>query len=84
MNIALTPEQETWIREHFSADGLSVEAAVRQIVDDRIAMSDLEMDDLGWALPLVDEALADIARGETLSLAEIRENQKRLLQSLEP
>ena len=77
MSITLTPEQETWIKAHVATgDFPSVEEAARQLIDDRI--SELandegdEQDDMAWAKPLVDEARADIARGDVLTLEEHR------------
>ena len=77
MSITLTPEQETWIKAHVATgDFASVEEAARQLIDDRI--SELahdegdEHDDMAWAKPLVDEARADIARGDVLTLEEHR------------
>ncbi len=77
MSITLTPEQETWIKAHVaSGDFASVEEAARQLIDDRIAElahdEGDEPDDMAWAKPLVDEARADIARGDVLTLEEHR------------
>ena len=72
--IRLTAEQESWLKARVD-DGefSSVEAAALQCLDDRIAE---EADDLLWAKPLLDEAYADIARGDVLSLAEHDERNK--------
>jgi antitoxin ParD1/3/4 len=44
---------------------------VRQLIDQRIAeIAAEEGDDLAWAKPYVDEALADIARGDVMTLEE--------------
>jgi antitoxin ParD1/3/4 len=77
MSITLTPEQETWIKAHVAAgDFESVEDAARQLIDDRIAqLSESQVDDqddMAWAKPWVDEARADIARGDVLTLDEHR------------
>ena len=68
MVIDLTPEQETWIKARVAAgDFPSVEDAVRQLIDDRIAELAQEVDehdDMAWAKPLVDEGLAAFERGE--------------------
>jgi antitoxin ParD1/3/4 len=68
VSIKLLPEQEEWINARV-ADGefTSPEAAVRQIVSDRMA---LEADDFAWAKPYLDEARAAVARGEVVSLEE--------------
>jgi antitoxin ParD1/3/4 len=76
MSITLTPEQETWIKAHVATgDFPSVEEAARQLIDDRIAElahDGDEHDDMAWAKPLVDEARADVARGDVLTLEEHR------------
>jgi antitoxin ParD1/3/4 len=77
MSITLTTEQETWIKARVATgDFASVEEAVRQLIDDRIAeLADHEgdvPDDMAWAKPLVDEARAAIARGDVLTLEEHR------------
>ena len=77
MSTTLTPEQETWIKAHVATgDFASVEDAARQLIDDRIAElahdEGDEPDDMAWAKPLVDEARADIARGDVLTLEEHR------------
>jgi antitoxin ParD1/3/4 len=82
MSITLTPEQEAWLKAHVAAgEFVSVEEAARQLIDDRIAeIANTEgEDDMAWAKPLVDEARAAIARGETITLEEHRtRNAERL------
>jgi antitoxin ParD1/3/4 len=72
MTITLNPEQEAWLETRVaSGDFTSVEAAARQLIDERIAERALEEgDDLAWAKPYIDEALAEIARGEEITLEE--------------
>jgi antitoxin ParD1/3/4 len=72
MTITLNPEQEAWLETRVaSGDFASVEAAARQLIDERIAERALEDgDDLAWAKPYIDEALAEIARGEEITLEE--------------
>jgi antitoxin ParD1/3/4 len=77
MSITLTPEQETWIKAHVaSGDFASVEEAVRQLIDDRIAElahdAGDDHDDMAWAKPLVDEGLAALERGDFITLEEHR------------
>lgn len=69
MSISLTPKQHEWLTAHVArGDAQSIEEAVRQLIDERIAeRSAEESDDMAWAKPLVDEALAAIARGEVIS-----------------
>ncbi len=84
MAIILTPEQEAWLGAHVAnGDFASIEEAVRQIVDDRIAgRSADEADDLAWAKPYVDEARAAISRGEFVSLKDHQIRMAALLASL--
>ena len=74
MTITLTQDQQAWIAAHVArGDFASVEDAVRQLLDERIAEYALEEeDDLVWAKPLVDQALADIEHGDVMSLEEHR------------
>jgi antitoxin ParD1/3/4 len=74
MVISLTPEQQAWLDAHVArGDFASVEDAPRQLIDERLAeRAAEEKDDLAWAMPDVDEALADVARGDVLSREEHR------------
>jgi antitoxin ParD1/3/4 len=42
----------------------------------RIAERELERDDMAWAKPYVDEALAEVARGEEITLEEHKARQR--------
>ena len=72
MTVTLDPEQEEWLKGRVArGDFASVEEAARQLIDERIAELALEgRDDLAWAKPTVDEALAEVARGEEITLEE--------------
>jgi antitoxin ParD1/3/4 len=71
MNISLTSDQEAWIDARVASGVFaSAEDAVRQLLDDRVAELSIEEDDLAWAKPLVDEALAQVDRGEFLTREE--------------
>jgi antitoxin ParD1/3/4 len=74
MTVSLTPEQQAWLTEHVArGDFASIEEAVRQLIDERIAeRAAEENDDLAWAKRGVDEALAEVARGEFVTLDEHR------------
>ena len=64
MMISLHPEQQAWLETHVSGgDFASVEEAARRLVE-------LEGDDLAWAKPFVDEAIAAVERGESETLEE--------------
>jgi antitoxin ParD1/3/4 len=82
MSITLTPGQQEWINARIaSGEFASVEQAVRQLIDERIAELSIEEDDLAWAKPLVDEALAQVERGEVLTREEHQARIKALLAS---
>jgi antitoxin ParD1/3/4 len=71
MTITLTPEQMAWINAHVArGDFASAEEAVRQLIDERIAERSIEDDDLIWAKPLVDDAVAEAERGDVISVDE--------------
>lgn len=71
MTITLTPEQEAWVTARLErGDFPSVEAAVRQLVDERIAEIAFEEDDFAWAKSYVDEGLAALERGDVITLEE--------------
>ena len=84
MSISLTPEQEAWLCARVvRGDFPSVADAARRLIDERIAerMAE-EEDDLVWANPYVDEALADVARGEVLTREQHETRMDALLASL--
>ena len=72
MTITLDPDQEAWLRTRVAkGDFASVEDAARQLLAERIAELALEEnDDMAWAKPYVDEALAEVERGDVVSLEE--------------
>jgi antitoxin ParD1/3/4 len=73
MTISLTPEQQAWISDRIArGEFTSIEEAARQLIDERIVERAIEEDDLAWAKPLVDEALAEVERGEVITLEEHR------------
>jgi antitoxin ParD1/3/4 len=72
MAITLHPDQEARIRTRVaSGDFPSVEEAARQLIDEALVERALgESDDMEWAKPYVDEALAEVERGEVITLEE--------------
>jgi antitoxin ParD1/3/4 len=87
MTITLRPDQEAWLRTQVAkGDFVSIEAAARQLLDQKIAeLADAEgeaSDDLAWAKPYVDEARSAVARGEVISLEEYEALTSALLASL--
>ena len=72
MTITLNPDQEARLKTRVeSGDFASVEEAARQLIDEALAERALEeSDDMAWAKPYVDEALAEVERGEVITLEE--------------
>lgn len=72
MTITLNPVQQALLETRVaSGDFASVEEAARQLIDEALAERALdESDDLAWAKPYVDEALAEVERGEVITLEE--------------
>ena len=64
----LTPQQQEWLDSHVaSGEFASVDEAIGALIDERMAVED---DDMLWAKPLIDEALADVDAGNFLTLDE--------------
>ena len=84
MTITLHPEQEAWLQTRVaSGDFASVEAAARQLLDERIAELEFDQDDIAWAKPYVDKARDAVERGEFATLDEHRTHKAAVLASLE-
>lgn len=86
MTITLTAEQEAWLNAHVaSGDFASIEEAVRQLIDERIAERAAEEgDDLAWAKPYVDEARAAVSRGDVVTLDEHKSLNEARLAAIRP
>ena len=70
MTITLPREQQQWLEAQVKAGYYdSIEDAVASIVAERMHVG---VDDLAWAKPLVEEALAAVDRGEGMTLEEYR------------
>jgi antitoxin ParD1/3/4 len=84
MMITLTSEQEARLKAYVArGEYSSIEEAARQFIDEKIAARTTEeVDDLAWAKPCVDEALADIERGDVISLEEHEDRTKALLATI--
>ena len=80
MDVQFSEPQLDWLRARV-ADGTfaSVLEALQQLVDEQMA---LESSDLDWALPLVEEARADVAAGRLMELDEHRARNASRLQAL--
>lgn len=70
MNITLPREQREWLETQVKAGAYdSIDEAVASIIAEYMQ---LDIDDLSWAKPLVDEGRASLARGEGMTLEEYR------------
>jgi antitoxin ParD1/3/4 len=68
MTIQLSPEQQRWLEAQVEAGHFSsLEQAVAVAIADLMATVE---DDLDWAKPLVDEAIASVERGEGMPADE--------------
>ena len=73
MSVTLSPDHQAWLAARIdSGEFDSLDDAMRQLIEERISERMLEEDDLAWAKPYVDEALAGVARGEVISHDEYR------------
>ena len=72
MTITLHPDQEAKLKTRVArGDFASVEEAARRLIDVALVERALEeSDDMAWARPHVDEALAEVERGEVITLEE--------------
>ena len=72
MAITLHPDQEAALKSRVArGDFASLEEAARRLIDEALAERALdENDDLAWAKPHVDEALAEAERSEVITLAD--------------
>jgi antitoxin ParD1/3/4 len=72
IRLDLTPEQNAWLAARVAAGEFpSIEVAAQQAIAESMQRDAAQVDnDLAWAKPLVDEAIAEIERGELISLDE--------------
>lgn len=85
MTITLTPEQQAWIDAHVAqGEYASIQDAARSLIDAAIGdLDSVATDDLAWAKPLVDEALAAFERGEVMTLEEHQTRNKARLAAMQ-
>ncbi|MFI5029296.1 MAG: type II toxin-antitoxin system ParD family antitoxin [Reyranellales bacterium] len=68
MTVQLSPEQQRWLEAQVKAGHFaSLEQAVAVAIADLMGVVE---DDLEWAKPLVDEAAAELDRGEGVPVDE--------------
>ncbi len=76
MTINLIPSQIEWLAAEVTAGRFgSIDEAAQAIINEHMAR---DLDDLDWVEPLLDEARAEVARGEVLSLEEFNEDVDKL------
>ena len=81
MNITLPREQQEWLEAQVKAGAYdSVDEALASFVAEHMF---LDIDDLSWAKPLVDEARASVERGEGMTLDEYRARTDKRFSKLE-
>lgn len=74
MTVNLTPQQIAWLEQLKAERGFATidEAAQAIVAEAMLHAEPLDLDDLSWAKPLVDEALADLEAGvKTIPLEEV-------------
>jgi len=82
MTITLPREQQEWLEAQVRAGVFSsVEEAVVRIVSEHMM---LDIDDLAWAKPLVDEAVASLDRGEGSTFDDFRARMDRRFGKTDP
>jgi antitoxin ParD1/3/4 len=80
MNITLPREQQEWLEAQVRAGAYeSIDEAVASIVSEYMH---LDLNDLDWAKPLIEEGRAALERGEGLTLEEHRARVAAKLESL--
>lgn len=68
MQIRLTKDQEDWLQAQIAGGRFaSLDEALAEAIDALRA----EDEELAWAKPLVDEGLAELDRGESISADEV-------------
>ena len=69
--MTLNERQQAWLDAQVATgEFVSAEEAIAHLIDARIAEE--QDDDMAWAKPLVDEALAEVDRGEVVTLEAYR------------
>ncbi|MGZ3305309.1 MAG: hypothetical protein ACXU8U_05555 [Asticcacaulis sp.] len=78
----LTTAQQAWLTAHIeSGEFASPEDALARLIDDR--MAEESDDDMAWAKPYFDEGIADVARGDVLTIDEHRARNKGRVAALQ-
>jgi Arc/MetJ-type ribon-helix-helix transcriptional regulator len=85
MTINLSPSQIEWLEAEVAAGRFaSIDEAAQAIVnDDMVRETADRAGDIGWAKPLLDDARAQIARGELVELETFNGQVDQLIRGLE-
>lgn len=71
MTINLTPQQIAWLQQFAAERGLaSLDEAAQTVIAQVMLTDEFEEPDPEWVIPLLDEARAELARGEGIPLEE--------------
>lgn len=94
LTITLTPEQIRWLEAEVAAGRFAsiddgARAAVAELLaddwpveDHAVTNADILADDMAWAKPLVDEAIAEIERGEGIPYEQVKAELDAFLKSI--
>jgi antitoxin ParD1/3/4 len=81
ITVTLTPDQQKWLDDEVAAGRFdSPEEIVRFAIAE--LMLPVDTDDLSWAKPYVDEAIAQIERGEGIPYEEIKQELAERIKAL--
>ena len=86
MTINLTPQQIAWLQAFAAERGFaSVDEAAQFLIGEAIRdVEDLDLDNLDWVKPYIDEAEEDIKRGAKLiTLEEFKAHLKKRIEELD-
>jgi Arc/MetJ-type ribon-helix-helix transcriptional regulator len=75
LEIVVPPETEQWLRDRVATGGYaSIGELIETLVaEHQVSELDLAEDDLLWAKPDIDEALAAVARGEVMPIEAVEQ-----------
>lgn len=80
MTINLTPSQLEWLTAEVAAGRFgSIDEAAQAIINEHMAR---DLGDLDWVQPLLDDARAEVARGEVVTLEAFNAHVDKLVDEL--
>ncbi len=73
LTLTLSPEAAAWLQNHvIEGAAASLEEAAAFAIENAAFGAALEKEDLEWVTPLLDEARADMERGNTVPFSEFK------------